>query len=596
MGSLAKMSWTLEDCGGWALSSIAAYVPWAACGLQTWAAALLPGLVAHVEPIYVGHRKFRVLKQLGEGGYAVVLLVQELPTPHRTHPDPELRALKKVLVQSGEHFEAVQQEMMIHSAVQHHPNILPLMDYCCSEGAGGPPAGAPPPHGSGGGLAAAAAATRLAAHPSGPSPVAAATAGGAAAPSAALPPPPTHPSLHPAFGDGGGRHPHPHPHPHPPHYHSHATMHEPQPLSPQALALPMMPHAGSGHGPGHGNCSGPSHGGAGPGPGPGLGPSQHGLPSDGVVAACCRVACFLFPVFREGTLAAELDRLAARGERLATADVLSLFIQMARATRHIHAHGYAHRDLKPLNVLIASNPDHPANRQQQQQQAASSAPASSPAAAVAAAVGGPRRPGGGGGSSASSSLARPLQGPGHHPGQHHGHSGDDVEAGGRLLGGHSGALFPPGARYRCVVMDFGSARAAQVQVPNRAAALALQEDAEAHCSAPYRAPELLDVPSPAALDYTACDVWALGASLFQLMYGEPPFARAMNAAGGSLALAVLNCAIGWPRPPAPAYPPELHDLVRAAMAPEPSERPTADQLVQMAEALAHRTPPLPDAK
>ncbi len=36
------------------------------------------------------------------------------------------------------------------------------------------------------------------------------------------------------------------------------------------------------------------------------------------------------------------------------------------------------------------------------------------------------------------------------------------------------------------------------------------------------------------------DVWALGATLFHLMYGEPPFQRAMNAAGGSLALAALK--------------------------------------------------------
>ncbi|KAG2426074.1 hypothetical protein HXX76_013262 [Chlamydomonas incerta] len=573
------MNW-LEDCGGWANSwanSIAAYVPWAACGLQTWAAALLPGLMQQIEPIYMGHRKFRVLQQLGEGGYAVVLLVQEVPTPHRTHPDPELRALKKVLVQSGEHLEAVQQEMMVHLAVQHHPNILPLLDYCCSEG--GPPAGpfAPPPPPS----------ALLEAHPSGPSPVAAAAGGGGSSPfasdagaasaaraavspaaAAAAPPQPataahTHPSLHAAFGDRGGAPPH-----RQPHYHSHAVLHEPQPLHPQALAAPP------------------------PQPGAAAGLPPHGMPSDGALA-CCRVACFLFPVFREGTLAAELERLGGRGERLATADVLSLFIQMARATRHIHAHGYAHRDLKPLNVLIASNPDHPdhpanrerAQQQQQQQQQPSSG-------------------GGGGGGGASSSLTRPLRGGGAPRRRRAGGGGGCGGGGPAAWRRRRRGAVPAGRQvitggvfvYRCVVMDFGSARPAKVQVPNRAAALALQEDAEAHCSAPYRAPELLDVPSPGDLDYRACDVWALGASLFQLMYGEPPFARAMNAAGGSLALAVLNCAIGWPRPPAAAYAPELHALVAAAMAPEPGERPSADQLVQMAEALAYRSPPLPEPR
>jgi serine/threonine kinase 16 len=36
------------------------------------------------------------LHQLGEGGYAVVYLVSEMQPPEHPHPDPELRALKKV--------------------------------------------------------------------------------------------------------------------------------------------------------------------------------------------------------------------------------------------------------------------------------------------------------------------------------------------------------------------------------------------------------------------------------------------------------------------------------------------------------------------
>lgn len=38
----------------------------------------------------------------------------------------------------------------------------------------------------------------------------------------------------------------------------------------------------------------------------------------------------------------------------------------------------------------------------------------------------------------------------------------------------------------CTTQDFGSAREARVAVQNRQQALAQQEDAEAHCSAPYR--------------------------------------------------------------------------------------------------------------
>ena len=44
-------------------------------------------------------------------------------------------------------------------------------------------------------------------------------------------------------------------------------------------------------------------------------------------------------------------------------------------------------------------------------------------------------------------------------------------------------MHPAGA---CSMQDFGSAREARVAVQNRAQALAQQEDAAAHCSAPYR--------------------------------------------------------------------------------------------------------------
>lgn len=39
---------------------------------------------------------------------------------------------------------------------------------------------------------------------------------------------------------------------------------------------------------------------------------------------------------------------------------------------------------------------------------------------------------------------------------------------------------------QAVLMDFGSTREAHVEVKSRTEAVKLQEDAEAHCSAPYR--------------------------------------------------------------------------------------------------------------
>lgn len=76
----------------------------------------------------------------------------------------------------------------------------------------------------------------------------------------------------------------------------------------------------------------------------------------------------------------------------------------------------------------------------------------------------------------------------------------------------------------CSLQDFGSARPARVTVQNRQQALAVQEDAEAHCSAPYRAPELFDVPSQCQLD-ERMDVWSLGCLLYFIMYGASPFEK-----------------------------------------------------------------------
>lgn len=60
---------------------------------------------------------------------------------------------------------------------------------------------------------------------------------------------------------------------------------------------------------------------------------------------------------------------------------------------------------------------------------------------------------------------------------------------------------------------------------------AAQEDAEAHCTAPYRPPELFDVPSHCAVDERV-DVWSLGcllcalalASALSLTSWLPPYA------------------------------------------------------------------------
>lgn len=50
-----------------------------------------------------------------------------------------------------------------------------------------------------------------------------------------------------------------------------------------------------------------------------------------------------------------------------------------------------------------------------------------------------------------------------------------------------------------ILMDFGSALPARIDIPNRQAALMQQDLAAEHCSMPFRAPELFDVSFDARL-------------------------------------------------------------------------------------------------
>jgi len=91
-----------------------------------------------------------------------------------------------------------------------------------------------------------------------------------------------------------------------------------------------------------------------------------------------------------------------------------------------------------------------------------------------------------------------------------------------------------------VLMDFGSVKPSVVVISDRKSALKTQEDAERFTTAPYRAPELWDVPSGCTID-TKVDVWAVGCVLYYCIVGETPFERSSNEAGGSLMLSILKC-------------------------------------------------------
>ncbi|GAA0158262.1 non-receptor serine/threonine protein kinase [Lithospermum erythrorhizon] len=90
--------------------------------------------------VWINENRFRVLKQIGEGGFAYVFLVKEvlsdpsIPGLSRKLKDPSFLsddgtyAMKKLLIQSNEQLESVREEIQV-SYLFVHPNLLPLLDH-----------------------------------------------------------------------------------------------------------------------------------------------------------------------------------------------------------------------------------------------------------------------------------------------------------------------------------------------------------------------------------------------------------------------------------------------------------------------------------
>ncbi|XP_024419964.2 serine/threonine-protein kinase 16 isoform X3 [Desmodus rotundus] len=77
-----------------------------------------------------------------------------------------------------------------------------------------------------------------------------------------------------------------------------------------------------------------------------------------LVAYCLRErgskheAWLLLPFFKRGTLWDEIERLKDKDNFLTEEQILQLLLGICRGLEAIHAQGYAHRDLKPTNVLL----------------------------------------------------------------------------------------------------------------------------------------------------------------------------------------------------------------------------------------------------
>ncbi|CAN0871377.1 Serine/threonine-protein kinase 16 [Linum grandiflorum] len=93
--------------------------------------------------VWINDVRFRILRQLGEGGFAFVFLVKEVPADNSSAAGAGLAskvkdkshlsedgtyAMKKVLIQNNEQLELVREEIRV-SSLFNHPNLLPLLDH-----------------------------------------------------------------------------------------------------------------------------------------------------------------------------------------------------------------------------------------------------------------------------------------------------------------------------------------------------------------------------------------------------------------------------------------------------------------------------------
>lgn len=136
-----------------------------------------------------------------------------------------------------------------------------------------------------------------------------------------------------------------------------------------------------------------------------------------------------------------------------------------------------------------------------------------------------------------------------------------------------------------VLVDLGSCSKARVNVTSRQQALSLTEFAQEHCTLPYRAPELLDVPSNAKITELT-DIWSLGCLLYSCCFGFSPFEKLEIEQGANLNLAISQAKYEIPSD-LRGFLPELMDVIKSCLVLEASKRPTVDELIETCLNLLH---------
>lgn len=121
-----------------------------------------------------------------------------------------------------------------------------------------------------------------------------------------------------------------------------------------------------------------------------------------------------------------------------------------------------------------------------------------------------------------------------------------------------------GSTYK--LCDFGSCQEGRLLPDSDRARNMIQEQIERYTTLAYRSPEMLDLWMEKAID-TKADVWALGCLLYKCCFLLLPFED------GTSRLAILNAKLEFPASQAAAYSPQLLQLIRTILQPDPDLRP-----------------------
>uniref|UniRef100_A0A1Q3EXG5 Putative ap2-associated protein kinase 1 n=1 Tax=Culex tarsalis TaxID=7177 RepID=A0A1Q3EXG5_CULTA len=109
----------------------------------------------------------------------------------------------------------------------------------------------------------------------------------------------------------------------------------------------------------------------------------------------------------------------------------------------------------------------------------------------------------------------------------------------------------------------------------------VEEEVQKNTSLPYRAPEMVDLNSGHSIT-TKVDIWAAGVLLYKLCFGTMPF--------GESSKAILHCQYNIPEKC--KYSPELCQLIRFLLEPDPEKRPNIYQVCELAFKISGKDNPL----